>query len=200
MIARLRGELAEISGGAALIDVGGVGYDVSIPEGVALQLTPIGSEVTLLIRQIFREDGVSLYGFLNSFQRRLFDLLLSVKGCGPKVALSLLGTLGEDSVASAILGQDARALARATGVGARLGERICLELKDKIQEEALLRKIETSTPPKKIVDKPVDDLMDALLALGYRRNEVEMVAESARDQAPDVEGQIRAALRLLNKA
>ena len=200
MIARLRGELIELAGGSALIDVGGVGYEVSVPEGVALQLQPIGGEATLLIRQIFREDGVSLYGFLNSFQRRIFDLLLSVKGCGPKVGLSLLGTLGEDSVASAILAQDARALARATGVGARLGERICLELKDKIQEEALLRKIEVATPTKKPVAKPGDDLIEALMALGYRRSEVESVADSAREQAEDVEGQIRVALRLLNKS
>ena len=163
--------------------------------GVALQLHPIGAEFTLLIRQIFREDGVSLYGFINVFQRRLFDLLLTVKGCGPKVALSLL-TMGEESVASAILAQDPRALARATGVGPRLGERIVLELKDKIQEEALLRKV----APKPVTAKPEDDLVEALLALGFRRNEADMAAETARAEATDVEGQIRVALRLLNKS
>jgi Holliday junction DNA helicase RuvA len=199
MIARLRGEIAEIGGGYALVDVHGVGYEVYVPEVVALQLGLVGQEVTLLIRQIFREDGVSLYGFLNPFQRRVFDLLLSVKGCGPKVALSLL-SLGEDNVANAILAQDARALARATGVGARLGERICLELKDKIQEEALSRKIETVVPVKRAPSKPSDDLMEALLALGYRQSEVSNIVDAAREQADDVESQIRVALRLLNKS
>ena len=195
MIARLRGELVEISGGAVLLEVQGVGYELSVPEGVALQLAPIGGEFTLLIRQIFREDGQFLYGFLNIFQRRLFDLLLTVKGCGPKVALSLL-SMGEDIVAAAILAQDPRALARASGVGPRLGERIVLELKDKIQEEALLRKV----APKSATPKPGDDLVEALLALGFRRNEADQAAETARAEATDVEGQLRVALRLLNKS
>lgn len=195
MIARLRGELVEISGGAVLLEVQGVGYELNVPEGVALQLAPIGGEFTLLIRQIFREDGQFLYGFLNIFQRRLFDLLLTVKGCGPKVALSLL-SMGEDLVAAAILAQDPRALARASGVGPRLGERIVLELKDKIQEEALLRKV----APKSATPKPGDDLVEALLALGFRRNEADQAAETARAEATDVEGQLRVALRLLNKS
>src|SRR5471032_1243305 len=137
MIGRLRGELLEVDGSMVVVDAGGVGYEVLVPDAVVVQMPIVGERVDLLIRQIFREDGVSLYGFLLPFQRRLFDLLLSVKGCGPKEGLALIGQLGEDTVASAILGQDARVLARATGVGARLAERIILELKDKMHEETL---------------------------------------------------------------
>src|ERR1700755_3572717 len=108
MIGRLRGELIEVEGNLAIVDCGGVGYEVALPEAVLVQLPPPGARVDLLTRQIFREDGVSLYGFPQPFQRRVFDLLLTVKGCGPKVALSLLGQLGEDAVASAILIQDSK--------------------------------------------------------------------------------------------
>ena len=181
-----------------VVDAGGVGYEVQVPDAVIVRLPVIGERVDLLIRQIFREDGVSLYGFLLPFQRKLFDLLLSVKGCGPKVGLALIGQVGEDAVATAILAQDAKILTPATGVGARLGERIILELKDKIQEESFLRKIEAAAPVRKPAP-PADELVDALLTLGYRRNEAEAAANEARQQSHDVQEQIRAALRLLQR-
>jgi len=181
-----------------VVDAGGVGYEVQVPDAVIVRLPKIGDEVNLLIRQIFREDGVSLYGFLLPFQRRLFDLLLSVKGCGPKVGLALIGQVGEETVANAILAQDPKILTRATGVGARLGERIILELKDKIQEEAFLRKIESATPVRKQTP-PGDELVEALLSLGYRRNEAESAANEAREQEKDVQDQLKLALRLLQR-
>jgi holliday junction DNA helicase RuvA len=152
-----------------------------------------------LTRQIFREDGVTLYGFLEPFQRRLFDLLLTVQGCGPKAALALIGQVGEDAVAGAILAQDARVLTRATGVGPKLGERIILELKNKIQEESLLRKIESSQSNRKKPAPVSDELVDALLALGYRRGEAESAAADARNAATDVQEQLRFALRTLQR-
>ncbi len=198
MIGRLRGELLDVENGLAVIDAGGVGYEVLLPDAIVVQLPMIGEKVDLLIRQIFREDGVSLYGFLLPFQRRLFDLLLSVKGCGPKVGLALIGQVGEDAVATAILSQDPKVLTRATGVGARLGERIILELKDKIQEESFMRKVTAATSPAR---KPsaTDELVDALLTLGYRRGEAESAASEARGQSGDVQEQIRFALRLLSR-
>jgi holliday junction DNA helicase RuvA len=200
MIGRLCGELVEVGGALALVDVGGVGYEVSVPEAVLVQLPPLGEQVTLLTRQIFREDGVTIYGFLQPFQRRLFDLLLTVQGCGPKASLALLGQIGEDSVAGAILSQDARTLTRATGVGPKLAERIILELKTKIQEEALTRKIEASVSPKRKSAATVsDELVDALLALGYRRGEAENAAKEAKEQSEDVQEQLRFALRLLQR-
>jgi Holliday junction DNA helicase RuvA len=202
MIGRLRGELVEIEGGMAIVDCGGVGYEVSVPESVMMRLPAPGDEVTLLIRQVFREDGVTLYGFSEPFQRRLFDLLMSVKGCGPKIGLALIGQLGEDAVAGAILAQDSKVLSRATGVGLRLAERINLELKDKMQEETLHRKIEAavssgSSRPGRAA--PADDLVDALIGLGYKRTEAEGAADYARSQAEVVEDQLKFALRSLQK-
>lgn len=197
MISRLKGVVSEISGAVAVIDVHGVGYEVWIPESVAHQLPPIGEEATLLTRQIFREDGVSLYGFVTSFQRRLFDLLLEVKGCGPKVGLALIGQVGEDEVAAAISRQDPKALIRANGVGVRLAERMIVELKDKIPQEQLVQKIAARTP--KPATTPEDELVEALLALGYRRNEAEIAADQARQEATDLQAQVLAALRRLKK-
>lgn len=179
----------------AVVDAGGVGYEVLLPDSVLLSLPSVGERVDLLTRQIFREDGVTLYGFTEAFQRRVFDLLMGVKGCGPKIGLALIGQLGADAVAGAILAQDTRALARATGVGAKLAERIVLELKEKIAEESLTRRVETAgrRPAKE------DALVDALLALGYRRPEAEAAADGARDQGQTVEEQLRVALRSLAK-
>lgn len=196
MIGRLRGEVIELEGSMAVIDAAGVGYEVVVPDSVAYQLV-VGERADLLTRQIFREDGVTLYGFSEPFQRRLFDLLLGVKGCGPKVGMALIGQIGADAVAAAILTQDGRVLARANGVGMRLAERVILELKDKMQEESLLRKIEAAAPKRKVA--PADELVDALLALGYRRGEAEAAAEEARDASSDVQEQLRHALRLLKK-
>ncbi len=195
MIARLRGELLEVGDGVVVVEAGGVGYEVMVPDSVLLALPPVGERVDLTIRQVFREDGVALYGFAEPFERRLFDLLLEVKGCGPKIGLALLGQLGADAVAGAIQAQDTRALCRATGVGPRLAERIALELRDKIQEEALARKARTAS--RRPTAAPDDELVDALLSLGYRRAEAEAAAEQARAQAEGVEEQLRIALRRL---
>lgn len=199
MIGRIRGELIEVDGNLAVVDCGGVGYEVALPEAVLVQLPAPGERVDLLVRQIFREDGVSLYGFLQPFQRRLFDLLLTVKGCGPKVGLALLGQLGEDAVANAILVQDTKILARATGVGPRLAERIGMELKDKIQEESIMRKIGASIPPGRMKAPIADELVEALIALGYSRKEAETAAGTARDEAEDVQDQLKIALRALRR-
>ncbi|MEA2552710.1 MAG: holliday junction helicase RuvA [Fimbriimonadaceae bacterium] len=199
MIGRIRGELLGIDSGMAVVDCGGVGYEVLVPDSVMLRMPPIGERADLLTRQVFREDGVTLYGFLDGFQRKLFDLLLSVKGCGPRIGLALIGQLGEDAVAGAIVGQDSRALARATGVGPKLAERIILELKDKMAEETLHRRAIASVAGKLAKQEPPDELMDALIALGYKRTEVDAVAGNARDSADTVEDQLRFALRKLQK-
>ena len=199
MIGRLRGELLEVEGGMAVVDCAGVGYEVLVPESVALQLPSLGETVDLRIRQVFREDGVTLYGFMEPFQRRLFDLLLSVKGCGPKIGLALIGQLGEHAVAGGILSQDARSLSRASGVGARLAERIILELKEKMAEESLNQKVSEATSRRTAVAHVEDDVVDALIALGYRQQEAERAAREVESEAEDTRERIRLALKVLAK-
>jgi Holliday junction DNA helicase RuvA len=182
----------------AVVECGGVGYEVLVPESVLVQMPPPGEEVDLRIRQIFREDGVSLYGFQEAFQRRLFDLLLSVKGCGPKIGLALIGQLGEQGIVGAIASQDARSLSRAQGVGPRLAERILLELKDKIAEESLMRRAADSVQRRVPPIMPADDLVDALLSLGYRRQEAESAAREVREESDDLQTQIKSAVAVLS--
>ncbi|KXK10355.1 MAG: Holliday junction branch migration protein RuvA [Fimbriimonadaceae bacterium] len=198
MIGRLRGELAEVEGSTVIVDVAGVGYQVTLPEYVAAMLPPLGDEVVFRIRQVVREDSNTLYGFLDAEQLRLFDLLCEVKGCGPRLAMSLIGQLGEETVAQAILGQDARVLVRASGVGLKLAERILLELKDKVREDSFLRR--TGQVQRAAARTPESDtLVDALVALGYRRPDAESVAREVRGQAETVEEQLKLALRQLSK-
>jgi Holliday junction DNA helicase RuvA len=197
MIGRLRGELLDVGAGVVVVDAGGVGYEVLVPESVMAQMPAVGEFVDLTVRQVFREDGVTLYGFLEAFQRRMFDLLTEVKGCGPKIGLSLLGRLGEDAIAGAILAQDARTLTAAPGVGPRLAERIILELKDKVQEETLSRKIAGAVRQKAVVATETDDLVEVLLTLGYKRQEAEIAARDARQQVGTMEEQLKYALRIL---
>lgn len=200
MVGRLRGELLDVQGAIAVVDAGGVGYEVLLPESVAFQLPPVGEFVDLTIRTVVREDSITLYGFLTGHERRLFDLLTEVNGCGPKSALALIGQLGEETVTASILSQDAKTLTRAPGVGPKLADRIILELKEKIAQENLHRKLERAMLPKAAVRAGKEDtLVEALLALGYRRQEAEAAAHEAREQVDGVEEQLKVALRGLVK-
>lgn len=200
MIARLRGELLEAGSGRVVVDVGGVGYELLVPESVLARLPSLGEFVDLRVRQVFREDGVSLYGFLDPLQRRLFDLLTDVKGCGPKTGLALIGEVGEEAIAAAIATGDAKTLTRATGVGPRLAERIILEMKDKVAEEGLRRGAPLSEAGRGSAMVAVDDdLLEALLGLGYRRSEAEAAAEAARAEVGGIEDRLKAALRILKR-
>lgn len=194
MIARLQGRLVDVREGVVVVDCHGVGYEVHVPASLLVQLPGEGHEAVLWIRQIIREDDHSLYGFPSLEARKVFDMLREVKGCGARISLSLLDTLGHEGTASAIAAQDAKALARASGVGPRLAERIVLELKDKVT--AVPGKISASPSVKTALP---DELVEALMALGYRRGEAEDAAREAREESTSLEGQIKASLRRLSK-
>ncbi len=193
MIGLLRGSVVEIEGNLALIEVSGVGYEVIVPDSALGKLAP-KAEVTLYTRQIFREDGVTLCGFLDRNERRVFDLLLEVKGCGPKVAQALIGQVGADSISSAIVGNDARTLSRASGVGQRLAERIILELKPKIEKGAFVLGGSASA----VVSSPDRDLVEALVTLGYRRQDADLAAAKI-DSSLALDERIKQSLQLLKK-
>ena len=199
MIARLRGEVIEVGGGRAIIEVSGVGYEVLAAESLLHQLV-VGSESIVYIRYIVREDGHYLFGFENPQQKALFGLLTDVKGCGPKTALALLSELGESGIAQGITTQDVKMISRAQGVGPRLAERIIVDLKDKISEYNLNAKVAAVQPIGGLgVGPTASELVDALLALGYRRQEAEVAALEAEREADGVEDQLKIALRRLAK-
>lgn len=200
MIGRIRGELLEVSGAIAVVEAAGVGYEVLLPESALFRLPAPGEFVDLRVRQVVREDSITLYGFIEDHERRLFDLLTGVNGCGPKIALSLIGQLGEEAVCASILTQDSKTLTRAQGVGPKLANRIILELREKIAQENLHRKLERALSPNAVVSNGnSDELVEALIALGYRRPEAECAAASARQEAEEVGEQIKLALRSLKR-
>lgn len=194
MIARLRGMVVELGGDRIVVECGGVGYEVLVPEPVALGLQR-GEEATLLTRQVFREDGQFLYGFREESERRLFDLLRDVKNCGPKISLAVLSTLGPEGTVAAIQTQDVRGLARTPGVGQKMAERIALELREKVGE---VRVVQLATRPGGAVAAVAGDaLVEALVGLGYRRGEAEQAAGAARTESDDEATQLRLALKML---
>ena len=193
MIGLLRGTVVEIEGNLALIEVCGVGYEVIVPDSALNRLNP-KSEITIYTRQIFREDGVTLCGFLDRGERRVFDLLLEVKGCGPRVAQALIGQVGADAVSISIISNDAKTLCRANGVGQRLAERIILELRPKIEKGAFVLSGGTAM----IVSSPDRDLVEALATLGYRRPDAELAASKV-DSGLALDERIKLALQQLKK-
>lgn len=184
MIARLTGEVAEKGQGYVVIFAGGVGYQVFITERFQSSLPDIGMPIDLFTKQIVRENEIALYGFETPSERRLFELLLLVNGMGPKLALSLLGNLGEEGIISAILQDEWKTLTRAPGLGSKLAERIKLELADKIREESLLGKIGKPRTP------VADDVVEALVALGHKRSEAERAARAARQETKETDTRI----------
>ena len=189
MIGRLQGTLLEVDADRVLVDTGGVGYEVLVPKSVLSGLPPRNETVVLFIRLIWREDGPSLYGFVDGWERKLFDLLVSVSGVGPKVALSLIGTLGSDTLAQSIALGDAKRLQTVSGVGGKTAQRIVLELGDKLAVAAFERRLET-VGVSRAGSEVVIDAIEALIVMGFRRQEAgnavdEAIKELGKDVAVD---------------
>lgn len=177
MIARVIGELSEVGATYAVVIAGGVGYQLFVSERVLVSLPPIGETVDLHARQVVRETDISLYGFATASERRLFDMLITASGLGPKLAISLLSAVGEEGIVAAIVNGDAKTLTRASGVGAKLAQKLCVELSDKAREESLLGRISATD------GRTRDDVVEALVALGLRRGDAERAAIAAREEA-----------------
>jgi Holliday junction DNA helicase RuvA len=183
MIARLRGTLAGVGEDHAIIDVGGVGYLVTVAPATLERLPAVGEAVELHTELHMREDGISLYGFLEASDRAWFRLLQTVQGVGARVALSLLGTLRPHELANAIAASDKAALGRASGVGSRLAARIVSELKDRVGSLPQVAGPAAGVGAVAVASLggPANDALSALLNLGYAR--VEAYAAIARVQA-----------------
>lgn len=180
MIARLRGLLAAIGEDHVVIDVGGVGYLVTLAPATLQRLPRLGEAVELHTEFQMREDGVHLYGFLEAADRSWFRLLQTVQGVGARVALSILGTFRPHELVSVIAAGDKAVLSRASGVGPRLAARIVAELKDRI---GALPQPETGglAVPAVPAGGPAEDALSALIHLGYGR--VEAYSALSRVQA-----------------
>lgn len=188
MIGRLSGVLLSVEENLALIDVGGVGYEVRLPPNLPEQLSPLGEPVTLYIRTLFHEDdGLMLYGFLEPAQRKLFDLLITVGGVGPRLALNLMGAGELNALTRAIARKDTRYLKSLPGVGAKLAERLVLELADKVAQFAFERQVERLTAATRASTIDLDALTEGLVQLGYARREAQAALNAVLHEQPDAD-------------
>jgi Holliday junction DNA helicase RuvA len=194
VIAQLRGRLLRKDTQEAVIDVGGVGYRATIPVSTFYRLGEPGSEVTLLTHTHVREDALALFGFLTAAEQTLFERLIVVAGVGPRLAIGILSGIETPDLVGALRSGDVARLTRIPGVGKKTAERLVVELKDKM---AGLEGIETA--PEKPAGGPKEDLVSALLHLGYSRPEAERGVEKALKQgeAP-FEDLLRRTLRVLS--
>lgn len=170
MISYLRGKLVERTPTFVTLDVGGVGYGLSIPLKVFYRLPPNGAEVEFFVYTLMHREGISLYGFLDPQTRDLFGLLLTVKGVGPKVALTLLSGMEVEEIEEAILKKDKERLGRVPGIGKRIAERMIFELSQKLPS-----KVKESI----VVSPAFQDALAALVRLGYPKREARKALERA---------------------
>jgi Holliday junction DNA helicase RuvA len=195
VIAHLRGRLLRKDTQEAVVDVGGVGYRVTIPLSTFYRLGGDGDEVSLLTYTHVREDALALYGFLTGREQALFERLIAVSGVGPKLAVNILSGIEAPELVEALRTSDVTRLTRIPGVGKKTAERLVLELKDKM--EGLGAPAEAPTAPR---GAPKDDLLSALVHLGYSRPEAERAADRAlrEDGSGTFEDLLRRTLRLLS--
>jgi Holliday junction DNA helicase RuvA len=180
MIASLRGQLTRLEATYVVLDVGGVGYKVSVPVSVLTTFSE-GAQASLYIHTHIRAEEISLFGFVGPDDQRVFELLLSVTGIGPKVALSILSAMDSESLARAIAAEDTKTLVRIPGLGLKTAQRLVLELRDKLAALVFERKVDAiqakgQKPPEEDL---YNDVVEGLVNLGYNRNDARKAADRA---------------------
>lgn len=196
MIAHLRGKLLAKHPNQAIVETAGVGYDVTISVPTFSDLPALGAEVALHIHTHVREDLIALYGFLRPAEKLLFEKLITVSGIGPKLAITILSGMAADEMVSAIRGNDVARLTRIPGIGKKTAERMVLELRDKLPEAG-----PAATPPVSALSATEEDVLSALVNLGYQRAAAEKaLAALAKDgAAKSFDQMFRAVLSRLSK-
>lgn len=178
MIAHLRGKLLAKSPQSVIVEAAGVGYEVAISIPTYTGLPGEGVEVALHIYTHVREEALALFGFADATEKQLFEKLISISGVGPSLALKVLSGLNAERLIAAIRGQDAATLTRIPGIGKKTAERLVLELKDKL--DALGSAVVAG------VQAPVaEDVISALVNLGYPRPTAARAVETAVERSPE---------------
>jgi len=193
MIGKLTGILLEKNPPQILLDVQGVGYEVDVPMSTFYNLPAINEKIVLHTQLIVREDAHLLFGFATQDERRMFRQLLKISGVGPKMALAVLSGMSLADLAAAVSAKDATRLTKVPGVGKKTAERLLLELQGKFAATELTGSVGIAETP------AGDDVVNALLALGYNEKEAAWAAKQLPADCGVSEG-IRQALKLLSKS
>ncbi len=203
MIGSLKGTLAAREPDAILVETaGGVGYEVRVAPRVLAALPAVGATVSLSVHTQVSQDAITLYGFSEAADRRVFRLVQSVSGIGPKLALAIVGTVEPEALARAIAGEDIAGLSKIPGLGKKTAARLCLELKDKLGRLFEPGRLEAlAGPPEAGDSQAVRDAEDALAALGYNAREIKKALSTATPTDADtVQSVLRRALKALSPA
>ncbi|MBF6332051.1 Holliday junction branch migration protein RuvA [Nocardia transvalensis] len=199
MIASVRGEVLEIGLDHAVLEAAGVGYRLNATPSTLASLTR-GEEARLYTAMIVREDSMTLYGFADTEARELFGLLQTVSGVGPRLAMAVLAVLEPEALRKALAESNVAALTRVPGIGKRGAERMVVELRDKVN----LVPVQSGPPgagPTPIVTPVRDQVIEALVGLGFPSKQAEPAVDGVLADQPDLDTSkaLRAALGLLGK-
>ena len=197
MIAHLRGKVFEKHPNRLIVDVAGVGFDVLVPLSTFYTCGDPGTEIALRIHTHVREDQLALYGFATPLELAMFERLIAVSGIGPKLALAVLSGIEPRDLVGAIQRNDLARLTAIPGVGKKTAERICVELRDRLPKA-----VAASDAPASPGDALRDDLVSALINLGYHRQAIEKSLDKllATLTEPRFEDVLRLALKDLSRA
>lgn len=196
MISYIKGTLEEKNNEVAVIDVNGIGYQILIPYSTYQLLPETGTCVKLNIYMNVREDNVSLFGFFTKEEERVFKLLISVSGVGPKMALAVLSDITPAEFSLGVITDDVSKLTKVSGIGKKTAQRIILELKDKLKNEDMVESKEYKLEAKVLCNQS-DEAISALQVLGYPCKEATKAVSAVDTEGLSVEEIIKAALKLL---
>lgn len=201
MISYIRGEVAAVEKEKIIVDVGGIGYGVFMPEASMGHLPQIGNEVKVHTYLNVREDAMQLFGFLTRDDLEIFKLLIGVSGIGPKGGLSILSKLTADDLRFAVLSGDAKAISSAPGIGKKTAEKVIIELKDKLDVEEMLSRptddMENTTSIDSSTNEIQTEAVQALIALGYGSTESLKAVKKVNLENVTVEEVLKQALKNL---
>lgn len=201
MISYIRGELVAVEKEKVIVDVGGVGYGIFMPEATMGLLPQTGNEVKLHTYLNVREDAMQLFGFLTRDDLSVFKLLIGVSGIGPKGGLSILSKLTADDLRFAVMSGDAKAISAAPGIGKKTAEKVIIELKDKLDIEDVLNRQAGDTEAVVSVDSGANEVqseaVQALVALGYGSTESLKAVKKVSLENATVEDVLKQALKNL---
>jgi holliday junction DNA helicase RuvA len=197
MIGRLRGYIIDKQAPQVMIDVHGVGYEVTCSMNTIFQLPSADKEVVLLTHFVVREDAQQLFGFIDNKERSLFRALIKVNGVGPKLAITILSSIMVEEFVQCVSQQDVVRLTKVPGIGKKTAERLIVEMRDRLVNfEGMDGEVNFAiAAPQTLMNSPSQEAIAALVALGYKQQEADKAVKKIATDDMDAETLIRAALK-----
>ena len=195
MIGRIVGTLIEKTPPELLVDISGIGYEISASMTTIYDLPQVGEKVTLYTHFLVKEDSQTLYGFIDKSERALFRVLIKVNGIGPKMAVAVLSSMSAEELISNVQDSDVTALTRIPGVGKKTAERLIIELRDKLGQAAKTDLFSAPAVLRQVQADPRQEAEAALISLGYKPQEAAKAIAGVPTDGASSEDVIKAALK-----